>query len=273
MDTHQIGPSVPSLDHLNYTARVCSYVRLSIPKNSIEEGAPSERCGEELIFGFVRSTSIGSVNPMAEVPIDTVNPTLDIYRHVVLDEEDGFQSRDGLPKESLIPIPTLSASFQEPTPKLFGAPLKLGGWKCGRTSWLNVVPVKIKMPQGSSYRYFDPPIEISRDELRQIDSYRRSIPALHALGFDDPDTLAAHEALQSIPILELYDGSDSLDSSADSLTLKEELALMAMYTAPFIGRVFAKELDKVLKREEEERALILNGKLDAWFKGLPSPPV
>lgn len=123
------------------------------------------------------------------------------------------------------------------------------------------------------YRYFDPPIEISRDELRQIDSYRRSIPALHALGFDDPDTLAAHEALQSIPILELYDGSDSLDSSADSLTLKEELALMAMYTAPFIGRVFAKELDKVLKREEEERALILNGKLDAWFKGLPSPPV
>ena len=44
------------------------------------------------------------------------------------------------------------------------------------------------------YRNFDPPIKISGDELRQIDAYRRSIPALHTLGFDDPDTLAINEA-------------------------------------------------------------------------------
>ena len=55
-------------------------------------------------------------------PIDTVNPILDIYRHVVLDEQEGFQTRDGLPEESLIPIPMLSASFQEPIPELFGTP-------------------------------------------------------------------------------------------------------------------------------------------------------
>jgi hypothetical protein len=122
------------------------------------------------------------------------------------------------------------------------------------------------------YRNFDPPIEISEDEIHQIDAYRRSIPALHALGFDDPDTLAANEFLRTIPILEIYDGSDSSDSSADSLTWKEWLAMMAMYTAPFIGRMFAKELDRVLKQEEEER-MLNNEKLDAWFKGLPSPPV
>lgn len=126
-------------------------MRLSIPKNPIEEGAPSEQCGEEVIFGFVRRVIIGSFSLLGEVgPIDPVNPVLDIYPHVVPDEQEGFQTRDGLAEESLIPIPTLSASFQEPTPELFGAPLKLGGWKCGRTSWLNVVPVRIKMPQGSS---------------------------------------------------------------------------------------------------------------------------
>ena len=159
MDAHQLGPSVPRLDHLNYTARVFNYVRLSIPKNPIEEGAPSEQCGEEVIFGFVRRMTIGSVNPMGEVkPIDTANPILDIYRHVVLDEQEGFQTRDGLPKESLIPIPTLSASFQEPTPELFGTPLKIGGWRCERTSWLNVVPIKITMPQGSSVSRLQSPL-------------------------------------------------------------------------------------------------------------------
>jgi len=158
MDSHQIGPSVPILDHLNYTARACSYVRLSIPKNFLKEGAPPEQCDEEVIFGFVRSTTRGSFNPFYDVnPIDG-NPILDIYRHVVLDEQEGFQTRDGLPKESLIPIPTLSASFQEPTPELFGTPLELGGWKCGRTSWLNVVPVKIKMPQGSSVSWLQSPL-------------------------------------------------------------------------------------------------------------------
>ncbi|EDR04907.1 uncharacterized protein LACBIDRAFT_303773 [Laccaria bicolor S238N-H82] len=289
MDAHQIGPSVPIVDHLNFTARACSYVRLSIPKNPIE-GAPSEQCGEKVIFGFVRRTVIGSVNPMEVGLIDTVNPILDIYCHVVLGEQEGFQTRDGLPKESLIPIPTLSASSQEPTPELFGTPLELGGWKCGRTSWLNVVPVKIKMPQGSSvesppgspvsssgsdclkYRNFDPPIKISVDELRQIDAYRRSIPALHTLGFDDPDTLALNEVKRAITI-PLYDGSDSSGSTADSLTLKEELAMLAMYGLPCIGRMWAKELDKVLKREQEELALMRNEKLDAWFQGLPSPPV
>lgn len=272
MDAHQIGRSVPIVDHLNYTARVCDYVRLSIPKN-LTEGAPSEQCGEKVIFGFIRRTLIGSFNPMGEVePIDPVNPVLDIYRHVVLDEQEGFQTRDGLPKESLIPIPTLSASSQEPTPELFGTPLELGGWKCGRTSWLNVIPVKIKMPQGSSYRNFDPPIKISVDELRQIDAYRRSIPALHTLGFDDPDTLALNEVKRAITI-PLYDGSDSSGSTADSLTLKEELAMLAMYGLPCIGRMWAKELDKVLKREQEELALMRNEKLDAWFQGLPSPPV
>jgi hypothetical protein len=158
MDGHQIGPSVPRLDHLNFPARVFSYVRLSIPKNPIEEGAPSEQCGEEGIFGFVRSWSIGSVNPLEVNPIDIVNPILDIYRHVVLDKQDGFQTRDGLPKESLIPIPTLSALVQEPTPELFGAPLKLGGWKCERISWLNAVPVKIKMPPGSSVSRLKSPL-------------------------------------------------------------------------------------------------------------------
>ncbi|KIK07689.1 hypothetical protein K443DRAFT_673266 [Laccaria amethystina LaAM-08-1] len=160
MDAHQMGPSVPRLDHLNVPARVFSYVRLSIPKKPIEEGAPSEQCGEEVIFGFVRNWSIGPVNgPGREVhPIDWVSPTLDIYRHVVLDEQEGFQTRGGLSKESLIPIPTLSALVQEPTPELFGAPLKLGGWKCERTSWLNVVPVKIKMPQGSSVSRLQSPL-------------------------------------------------------------------------------------------------------------------
>lgn len=122
------------------------------------------------------------------------------------------------------------------------------------------------------YRNFDPPITISPDELRQIDAYRCSIPALHTLGFDDPETLAINEAIRATTI-PAYDGSDSSGSTADPLTLKEELAMMVMYSLPSIGRIWAKELDKVLKREEEERALIRNEKLNAWFKGLPSPPV
>ena len=122
------------------------------------------------------------------------------------------------------------------------------------------------------YRNFDPPIKISGDELRQIDAYRRSIPALHTLGFDDPDTLAINEARTAITI-PVYNGSDSSGSTADSLTLKEELTMLAMYSLPPMGRMWAKELDKVLKREKEELALIRDEKLDAWFKGLPSPPV
>lgn len=113
---------------------------------------------------------------------------------------------------------------------------------------------------------------MSGDELRQIDAYRRSIPALHTLGFDDPDTLAVNEVIRAITI-PAYDGSDSSGSTGDPLTLKEELAILAMYGVPFIGQMWAKELDKVLKREEEELALIRNEKLDAWFKGLPSSPV
>lgn len=103
------------------------------------------------------------------------------------------------------------------------------------------------------YRNFDPPIKISSDELEQIDAYRRSILALQTLGFDDPDTLATDELLRT--------------------TLKEELALLAYYSAPLLGRMWAKQLDAVLKQEAEERTVLRNEKLDAWFKGLPSPPV
>lgn len=55
--------------------------------------------------------------------------------------------------------------------------------------------------------------------------------------------------------------------------LKEELALLAYYSAPLLGRMWAKQLDAVLKQEAEERTVLRNEKLDAWFKGLPSPPV
>jgi hypothetical protein len=94
------------------------------------------------------------------------------------------------------------------------------------------------------YRNFDPPIKISEDELHQVDVYRRAIPALHTLGFDDPDTLACNEAVRANTFIELHDGSDSLGSSADSPTLKEWLAMLAVPSGqPFIDRIFENELD------------------------------
>lgn len=117
------------------------------------------------------------------------------------------------------------------------------------------------------FRKFNPPITMSGDEHRQMDTYRRSIPAL--LGLDDPDALAAQEARLARTYV-VVNGSDSSNSRAGSLSLKEQLAMTAiMCSDPFVGQIFAKELTRVLKQEEEERALIRDEKLQAWFQGLP----
>ncbi|KDQ19489.1 hypothetical protein BOTBODRAFT_440312 [Botryobasidium botryosum FD-172 SS1] len=72
-----------------------------------------------------------------------------------------------------IPIPYHSNAQHPPfpTPPSFGAPLNIGGWRHTSPSWVLTVPQSMTLKYTASFKHYDRPLVLDRDELIRLRKY------------------------------------------------------------------------------------------------------
>ncbi|KAM6488962.1 hypothetical protein JOM56_015598 [Amanita muscaria] len=149
-----------------------------------------------------------------------------------------------------IPVPyEQSPSHTQPqprflTPEGFGDPLEVDGWKNSKPRWVLAVPQVTKLMYTTTFKCFEPPVKLNKDEIRRLSVYSGLSPS-PVVGTMYPFPLGSG--------ISAFGGPDSMPSGNDTvpgassythqpgagLPAGSSLAFQALYANDAVKQAFA----------------------------------